>query len=408
MARKAAKPRRRKTNPADTPTQESSRQVRVRTADEITNEATAEQLALRIWATTVGEKVLNSMSALMDELLQSHLLDDDDEEADESWLDNQHKREKNLLDEAIAEGLDKYAEIASVSNLPLNSNSDIAGDAKQLKEVLAKCAIGATKFNDKFSRAQLERMVKRDLEARFKRDQKYSAHVREDVPGSDVKEYGSRGRTSSKGTFVKASDYGAGGWLDALLTGGWMRVAKDRIDPVAWSHQYGLERKTERQNWRHRFRITERSGHQSFFELRREELAGSGTTAIRRLMKAGVHVVRRKAVPEALAGFLYFKPKREIIRMSRVGWAQVGDQFTRALALIAALPPSPALRGEEIKLQVALLHPLIHVNRGHATPETKLAAQRAHLLSNKRKRSVSLPKMTSPNGARSAALPRPP
>jgi hypothetical protein len=143
--------------------------------------------------------------------------------------------------------------------------------------------------------------------------------------------------------------------------------------------QRQFERKTERQNWRHRFRITERSGHQSFFELRREELAGSGTTAIRRLMKAGVHVVRRKAVPEALAGFLYFKPKREIIRMSRVGWAQVGDQFTRALALIAALPPSPALRGEEIKLQVALLHPLIHV-RGHAAPETKLAAQRAHLL----------------------------
>jgi hypothetical protein len=26
-----------------------------------------------------------------------------------------------------------------------------------------------------------------------------------------------------------------------------MRVAKDRIDPVAWSHQHGLQRKTERQ-----------------------------------------------------------------------------------------------------------------------------------------------------------------
>jgi hypothetical protein len=29
------------------------------------------------------------MSALIDELLQSHLLDDDDEEADEGWLDVQ-------------------------------------------------------------------------------------------------------------------------------------------------------------------------------------------------------------------------------------------------------------------------------------------------------------------------------
>ena len=130
------------------------------------------------------------MSALMDELLQSHLLDDDDEEADEGWLDDQHKREKNLLDEAIADGLDKYPDIAAVNNLPVNSDPDIARDAKQLKTVLATCAIGATKFKEKFSRAQLERMVKRDLETRFKKDPKYSQHVRNDVPGSDIKEYG--------------------------------------------------------------------------------------------------------------------------------------------------------------------------------------------------------------------------
>jgi hypothetical protein len=66
-------------------------------------------------------------------------------------------------------------------------------------------------------------MVKHDLEARFKKDAKYGQHVRNDVPGSDVKKYGSRGCTSSKGTFVKASDYLGGGGLDALLNGGWMR-----------------------------------------------------------------------------------------------------------------------------------------------------------------------------------------
>src|SRR5262249_9762171 len=120
---------------------------------------------------------------------------------------------------------------------------DIARDAEQLKTILAKCAIGATKFNDKFSHPQLERMVKRDLETRFKKDAKYSQHVRNDVPGSDVKEYGPRGRTSSKGTFVRTSDYLGGGGLDALLTGGWMRIAKDRIDPHAWSHQHGLREK---------------------------------------------------------------------------------------------------------------------------------------------------------------------
>lgn len=119
--------------------------------------------------------------------------------------------------------LDKYPDIAAVNNLPVNSDPDIARDA------LATCAIGATRFEEKFSRAQLERMVKRDLETRFKKDPKYSAHVHDDVPGSDVKEYGSRGRTSSKGTFVRVSDYEAGGGLDTLLTGGWLRVAKDRI-----------------------------------------------------------------------------------------------------------------------------------------------------------------------------------
>jgi Domain of unknown function (DUF927) len=152
-------------------------------------------------------------------------------------------------------------------------------------------------------------------------------HVREEVPGSDVKKYGSRGRTSSKGTFVKASEYEAGGGLDALLTGGWMRVAKDRIDPVAWSHQFGFERKTERQSWKLHFLITERSGNRSFFALPREKLAGSGASAIKLLMKAGVHIVGRDAVPKALAQFLRFKPIHEIVRMPRVGWARVGSRW---------------------------------------------------------------------------------
>jgi class 3 adenylate cyclase/predicted ATPase len=55
------------------------------------------------------------------------------------------------------------------------------------------------------------------------------------------------------------------------------------------------------------------------------------------------------------------------------------EQITRALNQIAALPGSAALRREQIKLQVALLTPLIHV-RGHAAPETKAAAEQARLL----------------------------
>src|SRR5262245_5546972 len=216
------------------PAKQPSRHLRPRTAENIANEQTAEQLALRIWAAMVAQKVLSGMAGLMDELIQSHLLDDDDEEVDEGWLDDHHKREKKFLDEAILAGLDKFPDFTAINNLPPNPDPDIARDAEQLKDVLMKCAIGATDFKGKFPRAQLERMVKRDLKARFEKDPIYSKHVRGDVPGLDVKAYGSRGRTSSKGTFVKVADYEDGGGLDALLTGGWMRVAKDRIDPVGW------------------------------------------------------------------------------------------------------------------------------------------------------------------------------
>ena len=120
------------------PAKQSSRQVRPRTAEDIANEQTAEQLALRIWAAIVAQKVLSGMSALMDELIQSHLLDDDDEEGDEGWLDDHHKREKKILDEAISDGLDKYPDFAAINNLPPNSDPDIARDAEQLKDVLTK------------------------------------------------------------------------------------------------------------------------------------------------------------------------------------------------------------------------------------------------------------------------------
>ena len=55
------------------------------------------------------------------------------------------------------------------------------------------------------------------------------------------------------------------------------------------------------------------------------------------------------------------------------------EQLTRALDQIATLPATPALRREQIKLQVALITPLMHV-KGYAAPETKAAVERARLL----------------------------
>jgi hypothetical protein len=55
------------------------------------------------------------------------------------------------------------------------------------------------------------------------------------------------------------------------------------------------------------------------------------------------------------------------------------QQLTRALTHLAATPGSPALRREELRLQVALIYPLMHL-KGYAAPETKAAVARARLL----------------------------
>jgi class 3 adenylate cyclase/predicted ATPase/DNA polymerase III delta prime subunit len=65
--------------------------------------------------------------------------------------------------------------------------------------------------------------------------------------------------------------------------------------------------------------------------------------------------------------------------LERSALVEAAAQLTRALDQIATLPATTALRREEIKLQVALITPLMHV-KGYGAPETKAAAQRARLL----------------------------
>jgi predicted ATPase len=83
--------------------------------------------------------------------------------------------------------------------------------------------------------------------------------------------------------------------------------------------------------------------------------AGMTETAIEWWGRAGRRSLERSALVEAIA------------------------QLTRALDQIATLPATPELRRERIKLQVALIAPLIHV-KGYAAPETKAAAEWARLL----------------------------
>ena len=63
----------------------------------------------------------------------------------------------------------------------------------------------------------------------------------------------------------------------------------------------------------------------------------------------------------------------------RSALVEAAEQLRRALAQIATLATTPALRREEIKLQVALITPLLHVS-GYAAPETRAAVERARLL----------------------------
>ena len=83
--------------------------------------------------------------------------------------------------------------------------------------------------------------------------------------------------------------------------------------------------------------------------------AGLIEKAVRLWGKAGQRSLERSALVEAIV------------------------QLTRALDQIATLAVTPALRREEIKLQVALVTPLLHV-KGYAAPETIAAAERARLL----------------------------
>jgi predicted ATPase len=65
--------------------------------------------------------------------------------------------------------------------------------------------------------------------------------------------------------------------------------------------------------------------------------------------------------------------------LMRSALVEASEQLTRALAQIATAPGTPALRREQIRLQVALITPLVHV-KGYAAPETRAATERARLL----------------------------
>jgi predicted ATPase len=79
---------------------------------------------------------------------------------------------------------------------------------------------------------------------------------------------------------------------------------------------------------------------------------------------------------EKAAGFWGKAGQRSLARSALV---EAAEHLTRALGQIATLPPTAELRREEIRLQVALINPLLHV-KGYAAAETKATVERARLL----------------------------
>ncbi|HWZ11830.1 MAG TPA: hypothetical protein VNX22_01680, partial [Acidobacteriaceae bacterium] len=65
--------------------------------------------------------------------------------------------------------------------------------------------------------------------------------------------------------------------------------------------------------------------------------------------------------------------------LDRSALVEAIEQLKRALDQIATLPGTPSLRREQIKLQVALITPLIHI-KGYAAAETKAAVEQARSL----------------------------
>jgi class 3 adenylate cyclase/predicted ATPase len=112
--------------------------------------------------------------------------------------------------------------------------------------------------------------------------------------------------------------------------------------------------------------------HRRLGEVLRDQFAASAAAEPELL----AHHFTQAGLPEAAIEW-WSKAGDQALRRS--AYVETIGHLTKAIGLAESLPPTPNLRREQIKLQVALLTPLIHVH-GYAAPESKTAAERARLL----------------------------
>jgi predicted ATPase len=136
--------------------------------------------------------------------------------------------------------------------------------------------------------------------------------------------------------------------------------------------------------YRFKHALIQDAAYENLLKSRRQVLHRRVADALRDKFAAGAaiepelmaHHFTQAGLIEAAAEWWGKAGQRSLDRSALV---EAIEQFTRALAQIAILPATPARRDQEIKLQVALINPLMHV-KGYAAPEVKAAAERASAL----------------------------
>jgi hypothetical protein len=120
-------------------------------------------------------------------------------------------------------------------------------------------------------------------------------------------------------------------------------------------------------------------GGHAFKVVRRVRWKAGWRRCVGNRRRSAEHVARHcteAGLTEKAAGSWGKAGQRSVERPALV---EAVEQFTRALDQIASAPSTPALRREQIKLQIAVIIPLIHV-KGYAALETRTAVERARQL----------------------------
>jgi hypothetical protein len=278
-----------------------------KTAEDYARAETAGKLALAEWAEFIARTYLLDEAS---DMAQGYLAqrkraaeaDDDEEPIDDAEIPEQWNA---LIEEAVAKGLKEYPNQTVTVR-------DRDGNEQPVSVDMTK------RFTDRI----LINRVAAALEDLLR--EQYQPDIKTEIPGKDRKAYGKHFKVSSEGVYCNAvgEEESHDNLMTEVFEDGWVRIAKTRIEPLAWSYQFGAER----QAWRNHFEITDRDGHKRTIKIPRENL-GAGGSAIKQLNSLGVRVFIAKDKRTALLRFLRWEPTAKIVRVPHTGWVPDSGQW---------------------------------------------------------------------------------